>query len=76
MKYFEYVYLIAALMVFVFLIAEYGTLGNQTKYALLAALLIFSFMYSFRRSQRIKMDAIFKKEMEKLEQDEQGETDK
>ena len=70
MKYIEYVYLALAVMCLIFLAAEFEYLPPKTKYLLLGVIALFSFMFSFRRKQRIRWDRHMQEEMRKLEEDE------
>lgn len=71
MRYFEYVYLLCGVMVLVFLVKEQQHLPDGTRVAMLVAIVLFSFMFSFRRSQRIKMDKIREEQMRQLEEEEE-----
>ncbi len=73
MRYMEYIYLTGAMMLIIFLATEFRNLSNQMTWALLASILLFSFMYSFRRTQRKKYDARIEEEMRKLEEQEKDE---
>lgn len=70
MKYIEYVYLAVAVMVTITLVKEFRVLETTTKIAFLVAILIASFMFSFRRSQRIRFEKHMEEEMRKLEEEE------
>jgi hypothetical protein len=70
MKYMEYLYLTAAVMLLIFLATEFEHLTTTTIIALIVAMLLFSFMFSFRRNQRIRFDRMMEEEMRKLEEEE------
>lgn len=72
MKYVEYIYLTGAVMLLIFLATEFRNLPTNTIIALLVATAIFSFMYSFRRVQRKKLEARIEAEMKRLEEDVYG----
>jgi len=69
MKYFEYLYLILMIMALVFLANEWAGLATQGKVMLLVVTALFAFMFSFRRTQRIRLEKEFEEEMEKEVQD-------
>lgn len=60
-------------MLLIFLATEFQNLPSSTIIALLVATAIFSFMYSFRRVQRKKMEAKIEEEMRRLEEDVYGD---
>ncbi|MEM6765102.1 MAG: hypothetical protein AAF655_09255 [Bacteroidota bacterium] len=70
MKHIEYVYLAGSFMLLVFLVTEFKHLTSTTIGALLVAMVIFGFMYSFRRNQRIKFERWREEEIRKLEEEE------
>lgn len=69
MKYFEYTYLAVALGLMVFLIFWYDEMENSNRLALIVGIVISSFMFSFRRSQRIKFEAQEQEELERLKEE-------
>ncbi|RMG17952.1 MAG: hypothetical protein D6730_23430 [Bacteroidetes bacterium] len=71
MKYIEYVYLVVALMIGITLVTEFEHLTTSTKIVFLVAIALAGFMFSFRRSQRLKFEKRFKEELRQLEEDEQ-----
>lgn len=56
MKYIEYVYLLLAFMCLIFLGTEFGNLATRQVISVCVAMGIFSFMFAFRRSQRMRME--------------------
>lgn len=56
MKYFEILYLAAAAFLAALLVQQYGSLDTTKRVMLVVGIVIFSFMYSFRRSQRQRME--------------------
>lgn len=75
MKYIEFVYLILALMCLVFLATEWGDLPTRTRIMMMISTGIFSFMFAFRRGQRLRMEARYEAEMRALEEAEAAEDD-
>ncbi|MCB0836234.1 MAG: hypothetical protein KDD63_06110 [Bacteroidetes bacterium] len=69
MKYFEYVYLALAIMCLIFLATEYNNINTRTLIYVLIATGIFSFMYSFKRRQRIRYEDYVEEQMKKLEEE-------
>ena len=69
MKYFEYVYLALAIMCLIFLATEYNNINTRTLIYVLIATGIFSFMYSFKRQQRIRYEDYVEEQMKKLEEE-------
>lgn len=74
MRYFEYVYLVVAVGLLFFLATEYKHLQTTNIIAIFVGMGISSFMFSFRRSQRIKFEQLEKEELEELKR-EAGEDD-
>ena len=66
MKYIEYVYLILAGMVLLFLATDFEDLPRRTVIYLLIAMGIFSFMFAFRRSQRLRFERFEAEELARL----------
>ncbi len=56
MKYIEYVYLGLSLLGMTYLITTFRDLNTQTAVFVIIGMTITSFMYSFRRNQRILME--------------------
>lgn len=73
MKYFEYVYAILMSMSLIFLVKEWEVLPTQSRVMLCVVMGIFAFMFSFRRSQRIRAEKEYYEEMEALEQESEEE---
>ena len=71
MKYFEYVYMALAIMCLIFLATEWNTIPTRTMVYVLIATGIFSFMYSFKRRQRIRYESFVEEQMRKLEEEEE-----
>lgn len=71
MKYIEYVYLSVAVMIFITLVTEFEDLNTTSKVAFIIAILLTSFMFSFRRVQRKRLDKYMEEEMRKLEEEEE-----
>lgn len=69
MRYIEYVYLVLAGMSFTFMVTEYERLNGQRITFVLLALGIFAFMYTFRRSQRIRFEKMEAEQIEELEEE-------
>lgn len=67
MKYFEYVYIVLAIMTMIFMATEYDNLPTSTVGLLMFAIFLFSFMFVFRRRQRIRVDEYMEEERRKLE---------
>ncbi|MEM6633289.1 MAG: hypothetical protein AAF694_26695 [Bacteroidota bacterium] len=70
MHYVEYIYLVAALMVGLFMVIERSILSSTTVVQLSVAVLLFSGMYVFRRKQRIKREKLIQAELHKLKEKE------
>jgi uncharacterized membrane protein len=56
MRSLELIYLVAAGGLLVFLATGWAEMGNNPRIALIAGIVIATFMYSFRRMLRIKME--------------------
>lgn len=69
MKYFEYVYIVLAIMTVIFMATEYENLPARTVGLLMFAIFLFSFMFVFRRRQRIRVDEFLEEQRRKLEED-------
>lgn len=67
MRYIEYVYLILAGMSFTFMVTEYERLNGQRLTFVLLAMGIFAFMFTFRRSQRIRFEKLEEEKMEEMQ---------
>lgn len=67
MKYIEYIWLAGALMLVGLLISLLPDIPLFNMVAILAAISIFAFMYSFRRNQRIAIEKKLREEEEELE---------
>ncbi|MEM8890497.1 MAG: hypothetical protein AAGD28_21145 [Bacteroidota bacterium] len=74
MKYFEYVYLILMVMALVFLSKEWESLPGQSRIMLCVVTGIFAFMFSFRRTQRLRAEKAWEAEMQ-AEEEEAEETE-
>lgn len=70
MKYIEYVYLALAVMCLIFLASEYENMPRTSSYWILGVIALFSFMFSFRRKQRIRWERHMEEEIRKLEEEE------
>ncbi|GAB4402974.1 MAG: hypothetical protein OHK0039_01550 [Bacteroidia bacterium] len=75
MKYIEYLYLTLAIMCLIFLLVEYEQLMTSNMVALLVAMAIFSFMFTFRRRQRKQMEAMYEAEIRRLQEEEDAADD-
>jgi hypothetical protein len=64
MRYFEYIYLVAALGLFAFLALSYDEMPTGPRIGLIVGIGICSFMYSFRRKQRITFEQMDREEQE------------
>jgi len=69
MRYVEYIYLSAALMMVMFAILEYEYLVASMLTSLVIASVICISMYFLRRKRRKKIDDIRRKEIEQLEKE-------
>lgn len=69
MRYIEYIYLILAGMSFTFMVTEYERLNGYRMGFVLLAMGIFAFMFTFRRSQRIRFEKIEAEQMEEMEKE-------
>lgn len=69
MRYIEYIYLILAGMSFTFMVTEYERLSGYRMGFVLLAMGIFAFMFTFRRSQRIRFEKIEAEQMEEMEKE-------
>ncbi|MDX2283929.1 MAG: hypothetical protein NW241_07185 [Bacteroidia bacterium] len=68
-EYIEYLYLAIALAGAGYLATHLNQMDLQQQAALMMAIVICSFMYTLRRSQRIRMQQARKEEIRKLEED-------
>ena len=71
MHYVEYIYLIAGLMIAVFMWVERSILSGNTQIKLGAAILLLMGMYVLRRSQRMKREKILHAEIDRLREEEE-----
>ncbi|RMG66544.1 MAG: hypothetical protein D6722_14805 [Bacteroidetes bacterium] len=62
-------------MCLVFLATEWGNLPTRAMVSMLVATGIFSFMFAFRRGQRLRMEARYEAEMRELEEMEEEDDD-
>lgn len=69
MRYIEYIYLILAGMSFTFMVTEYEHLNGYRVGFVLLSMGMFAFMFTFRRSQRIRFEKIEAEQMEEMEND-------
>lgn len=69
MRYIEYIYLILAGMSFTFMVTEYERLSGYRMGFVLFSMGIFAFMFTFRRSQRIRFEKIEAEQMEEMEKE-------
>lgn len=69
MRYIEYIYLILSGMSFTFLVTEYERLNGFRIGFVLLSMGIFAFMFTFRRSQRIRFEKIEAEQMEEMEKE-------
>lgn len=67
MRYVEYIYLGVAVMLLIFFALKYEHFNTLNTAGLLTAIGICSFMYSFRRQQRLKMEEAEKERLKELE---------
>ena len=75
MRYIEYIYLAIAIILVFFMATEYKHLSTTNLVGIFAGIAIASFMYSFRRNQRIKFEQLDREEAEaalKQEAEEDG----
>lgn len=72
MKYIEYVYLVVALMIGITLVKEFENLTTTTKIAFIVAMAIGGFMFSFRRTQRLRFEKHYEEQLRKQEEEEEG----
>lgn len=73
-RYFEYVYLLVAVGLLAFLAVDYEELTFSNKMVMYIGIGIASFMFSFRRKQRIAFQKADEERLEKL-REEAGEGD-
>lgn len=69
MRYIEYIYLILSGMSFTFLVTEFDRLNGVRIGFVLLSVGIFAFMFTFRRSQRIRFEKIEAEQMEEMEKE-------
>ncbi|MEL6674772.1 MAG: hypothetical protein AAFR61_21370 [Bacteroidota bacterium] len=69
MKYFEYLYATLAVMAMIFLVTEYDRMTTNTMIPLLIAMVLFGFMFSYRRRRRIAFEKELEEDMRKLEEE-------
>ncbi len=69
MRYFEYTYLAVSIGLIVFLTFWYDEMENSNRLALIIGIVISSFMFSFRRQQRRKLEEAERREIEQLEEE-------
>lgn len=69
MRYIEYIYLILSGMSFTFMVTEYERLNGFRIGFVLLSMGIFAFMFTFRRSQRIRFEKIEAEQMEEMEKE-------
>ena len=69
MKYIEYVYLAASVILLVFLAQGYGELTTVQTVMIVISMVVTSFLFSFRRRQRLAMERIEKEEIRKMEEE-------
>lgn len=67
MKYFEYTYLVLVAMCLVFLVVNYDSLIPDTRIYLLIFMGLFSFMFAFRRTSRLRSERKAAQEEEESE---------
>ena len=69
LRYIEFVWLGAAIFMLVFLVSNIGDMKTYSMVATIIGIVISSFMFSFRRRQRLLQERAEKEEIEKIEKD-------
>lgn len=69
MRYFEYVYLVVAVGLMIFMVSSYKDLQAVNYVGIIVGILISTFMFAFRRAQRIAADKREAEEIKKLEEE-------
>ena len=69
MRYIEYVYLVIAIGLVGYLTTHYADFNNTNKIAFIIGIVLASFMFSFRRQQRLRMEAEEREELRRLEEE-------
>lgn len=69
MRYIEYIYLGAAACMIIFMATQYKHFSTMNYVAVVVAVLVATFMYSFRRNQRIAAEKREAEEIRKMEEE-------